>query len=52
MCCGKQYIGSTTGFKERFRIHKLDVNTVKINCSIASYFLNVCKSATCKAEYL
>ena len=21
-CCGKQYIGSATGFKERFRIHK------------------------------
>ena len=21
-CCGKQYVGSTTGFKERFRIHK------------------------------
>ena len=29
-CCGKQYIGSATGFKERFRIHKSDIHTGKI----------------------
>ena len=31
-CCGKQYIGSATGFKERFRIHKSDINTGKVRC--------------------
>ena len=31
-CCDKQYIGSATGFKERFRIHKSDINTGKIRC--------------------
>ena len=49
-CCSKQYIGSATGFKERFRIHKSDINTGKIRCGVASYLLNVCKSATCKTE--
>ena len=24
-CCGKQYVRSLTGFKERFRIHKSDI---------------------------
>ena len=28
-CCGKHYIGSGNGFKERFRIHKSDTNTGK-----------------------
>ena len=51
-CCGKQYIGSATSFKERFRIHKSDINTGKIRCGVASHLLNVCKSATCKIEYL
>ena len=51
-CCGKQYIGSATGFKERFRIHKSDINTGKTRCGVAGHLLNVCKSATCKTEYL
>ena len=51
-CCGKQYIGSTTGFKEKFRIHKSDINTGKIRCGVTSYLLNVCKSVTCKTKYL
>ena len=51
-CYGKQYIGSTTGFKEGFRIDKIDINTGKIRCRVASHILNVCKSAACKTEYL
>ena len=51
-CCGKQYTCLTTGFKERFRIHKSDINTGKIRCGVAIHLLNVCKSATCKTEYL
>ena len=49
-CCGKQYIGSATGFKERFRIHKSGINTGKIRCGVASHLLIVCKSATYKTE--
>ena len=51
-CCDKQYIGSANGFRERFQIHKSDINTSKIRCGVASHLLNVCKSATCKTEYL
>ena len=51
-CCSKQYIGLATGFKERFRIHKSDINTGKITCGVASHLLNVCKSGTYKTEYL
>ena len=29
-----------------------DINTGKIRCGVASHLLNVCKSATCKIEYL
>ena len=29
-CCSKQYIGSATSFKERFRIHKCDFDTGKM----------------------
>ena len=50
-CCGKQYIGSPTGFKERFQIHKGDINTGKIRCGVARNLLNVCKFTTCKTEY-
>ena len=49
-CCSKQYIGSTTGIKERFRIHKSDINTGKIRCGVANHLLNICKSAICKTE--
>ena len=50
--CGKRYICSATGFKERFRIHKSAINTGKSACGAASHLLNVCKSGTCKSEYL
>ena len=49
---GKQYIGSATGFRQRFQIHKNDINTGKIRCGVTSHLLNVCKSATCETEYL
>ena len=51
-CCGKQYIGSATGFKERFRIHKSDINTGKIKYGVTNYLLNVCRSSASKFEYL
>ena len=50
--CSKQYIGSATSFKERFWIHKSDINTGKFRCGVANHLLNVCKSAICKTEYL
>ena len=43
-CCGKQYIGSAISFKERFRIHKSDINTGKVRCGVANHLLNVCHS--------
>ena len=51
-CCGKQYAGSATGFKEKFRIHKSDINTGKIRCGVINHLLNVCCSSTSKFEYL
>ena len=51
-CCSKQYIGCGTGFKERFRIHKSDIDTGKIRCGGANHLSNVCKSGICKTEYL
>ena len=51
-CCGKQYVGSATGFKERFRIPKSDINTDKIRCGVTNHLLNVCCSSTRKFEYL
>ena len=49
-CCGKQYVGSVTGFKERFRIHKSDINTRKVRCGVANHLLNVCRSSASKFE--
>ena len=51
-CCGKQYIGSAIGFKERFRIHKSDINTGKVRRGVANHLLNVCHSVGNKFEYL
>ena len=48
----KEYIGSATGFKRRFRIHKSDINTGKIRCGVANHLLNDCKHAFCKMKYL
>ena len=50
--CGKQYVGSAITFKERFRIHKSDINTRKIRCGIANHLLNVCCSSFSKFEFL
>ena len=50
--CRKQYIRSATGFKERFQIHKSDINTGKVRCGVANHLLNVCKSTICKTDYL
>ena len=51
-CCEKQYIGSATGFKEQFRIHKSDVKTGKVIFDVTKHLLNVCRSSTSKFEYL
>ena len=51
-CYGKQYVGSVVGLKERFRIHKSDINTGKIMCGVASRLLDVCPSSASKLEYL
>ena len=51
-CCSKQYIGSATGFKERWRIHKSGINTGKVRCGVPNHLLSVRKSAICKTEYL
>ena len=51
-CCGKQYIGSAADFKERFRIHKSDINTGKIRCGVTSRLLTVCQSSPSKFEHL
>ena len=44
--------GSATGFKERFRIHKSDINTGKVRCGVANHLLNICRSSASKFEYL
>ena len=51
-CCGKQYVESATGFKERFRINKSDINTSKVRYGVANHLLNVCRSSASKFEYL
>ena len=51
-CCGKQYVGSATGLKERFRIHKSGINTAKVKCGVANHLLNVCRSSASKFEYV
>ena len=51
-CCGKQYVGSVTDFKERFRIHKSDTNTDKVRCGVTNRLLNVCRSSDSKFKYL
>ena len=51
-CCGKQYVGSATGFEERFRIHKSDIDTGKVRCGVTNHLLNACRSSASKFEYL
>ena len=45
-------LGSPISFKERFRIHRSDINTGKVRCRIANHLLNVCHSESNKFEYL
>ena len=42
--CLQQYVGSTTNFKNRFRIHKSDIKTNKDRCGTAKYFNDMCKN--------
>ena len=49
--CGKQYVGSASGFKEWFKIHKSDTNTGKVSCGVTNH-LHVCCFSTIKFEYL
>ena len=51
-CGSKQYVGSTTSFKESFRIHKIEINTGKVRCGVASHLLNFCRSSARKFECL
>ena len=39
------YIRSATGFEERFRIDKNDINTGKVRCYVAKHLLNICRSS-------
>ena len=50
--CGKQYVGSATGFKKRFRTHKSNINTGKVRCGVENHLLNVCRSSASKFEFL
>ena len=38
-CCKLQYAGSAITFKERFCIHKSDINTGQKRCDAAKHFL-------------
>ena len=40
--CKLQYVGSATSFKERFRVHKSDINTHKIRCGVVKHFTSSC----------
>ena len=40
--CLKQYVGSAKSFKERFRVHKSDINTGKERCGISKHLINYC----------
>ena len=51
-CCGKQYVGSATGFKEQFRIHKSDIKTNKVRRGVANHLLDAWRSTASKFEYL
>ena len=42
----------TTGFKEKFGIHKSDINTGKMRRVVANHLLNVCRSSISNFEYL
>ena len=50
-CCGKQYVGFATGFKDRFSIERSDINTGKGRCGVANHLLNFCRSSAGIFEY-
>ena len=45
-------VGSTIDFKERFRIHKSDINTKKERCGIAHHFNNKCQHSQNPSAFL
>ena len=51
-CCVTQYVGSATGFKEKFRIYQSDINTVKLGYGVANHLLNICRSSASKFDYV
>ena len=38
--------------KERFKIHRNDVNNGKVRCGVANQLFNVCRCSANKFEYL
>ena len=42
--CLQQYVRSATNFKNRFRIHKIDIKTNKDRCGAAKHFNVICKN--------
>ena len=50
--CGDQYVGSAKDFKNRFRIHKSDINTGKDRCGTARHFLNKCRHPESSHMYM
>ena len=48
----RQYVRSTTGFKEKFGIHKSDINIGKVRCGVANHLLNVCRYSASEFQYL
>ena len=41
--CNDQYVGSAVKFKERFRVHKTDINTGEDWCGVANHFISKCQ---------
>ena len=50
--CKDQYVGSAKNFKNRFRVHKSDINTNKDRCGTARHFNNKCKHPELPTSYL
>ena len=48
----KQYVGSTTDFKSRFRIHKSDIKTNKDRCGTPKHFNVKCKNDNNICQFL
>ena len=50
--CREHYVGSAFNNKQRFRIHKYDINTKKDRCGTARHFNNKCCGPNNKYDYL